>query len=270
MGGVFKRLIIKLLVFEPIALTLAAISILKHDSSITDLAIQLLKSIIFIPYGALWYVNALIVAILFLIPIIKRGKEEIAIMASLVLYLAFLLFNRYYFLVEGTKLGTIVDQTLDAIGSMRNGLFVGLLFVTAGLLLAKYQRKLQFYCRYFVIATVVSLLLLVLEVWLIFDCKGIDDSAFFISYVIFIPSLFATTILLPNPGIKCATTLRNLSTSIYFMHHSLLKIVSLISVNVIGCHLTPFYAYLITLALIFTVCWIVYRGKYQPFYDWIR
>lgn len=267
--GVFKRLIIKLLVFETVAIALASISIIYRNPSPLHFVLVTVKCIIFNPAGALWYVNALIVAILLLIPIIRRGKEVATFVVSIALYGFFLLFNRYYFLVEGTEFGVFVERTIYYISTLRNGLFVGLLFVGAGLLIAKYQHKVNGHLTLFTTVTVVAYAALIVESWLLFDLPGIDDNAFCVSYIVFIPALFATTILLPSPSIKCAATLRHLSTSVYFMHPSILRIVTLSSLALTGNRPNGIVAFSIALCVIAVICWLVYRKEKEPFYRWI-
>lgn len=269
MGGVLKRLFTKLLVFESIAIVLASMSILYRNPSPVHFILVTIRGIIFNPAGALWYVNALIVAILLLIPAIKRGKEATAMLVSIPLYGFMLLFNRYYFLVAGTAFGSVVDTTLYYVSTLRNGLFVGLLFVSVGLLFAKHLSRLQGRLPLFATITVVAYIALIVESWLVFDLPGADDNAFCISYIVFIPALFATTLLLPSPNIAYAKTLRNLSTSIYFMHPSILRMITLTSLALVGDRPHGVVSFVVGLCVVLAICWFVYRRKLQPFYRWI-
>lgn len=71
-----------------------------------------IRSVVFYPKGALWYIQACLVGV-WIIP------------AGIILYIFALICNSYNFLVYDTKIGKMVDLLLLIIHSARNGLFYG-------------------------------------------------------------------------------------------------------------------------------------------------
>lgn len=260
-NAVIKRLIDKLLVFEPIAIVVASIPLIGVCSMGTYLD-KMIRHIVFYPYGSLWYVNALIIAMILLIPAIKNNKEKIALAAGVILYLIFLLFNRYNFLLEGTCFNIYVHRILSVVISLRNGVFVGLLFVGFGVIIAKYKNDIVSKRNYAVIALIVSFALLAMESTLIKGYKGIDDSSFYISYIILLPSLFIATITFPYSLKNKTLILRHLSTSTYFLQKITLGILALIGV----AGLTRLF---MTFAVIAIICLMIYPNKKEPVYSWL-
>ena len=99
------------------------------------------QSIMFYPYGALWYVQALLIALLLVTYVYRKGWLKECILMSMGLYLIGLLGNSYYFLIFGTKFQWIVDKYLSVFVSTRNALFVALYFVSAGVWIAVHKTK---------------------------------------------------------------------------------------------------------------------------------
>ena len=81
-----KRLFQKLIVFEPISIILRFCIFLAAGLSLIEIGEKVIKSIIFYPWGALWYIQALIVAVFISIPFIKKGKEVPLLLISIFLY----------------------------------------------------------------------------------------------------------------------------------------------------------------------------------------
>lgn len=261
MGGVIKRLINKLLVFEPIAIVVAMTPLIGNCSIGTYLN-KMVRHIIFYPYGSLWYVNALIVAMTLLIPAIKYNKDKFALTLGVILYLFFLLFNRYNFLLDGTCYNIYVHRILSVVISLRNGLFVGMLFVGFGVTIAKYKNKIVSKTNYAIIAMIVSFALLAIEATLIKGYNGIDDNSFYISYIILLPSLFIATIIPPYSLKSNTIILRNLSTSTYFLQKITLSILALIGVAGLS-------RLFFTFAIIAIICLMIYPTKKEPFFSWL-
>lgn len=210
-----------------------------RKESFIAILLKLIRKIIFYPWGALWYVLAVIIAIIIIIPFYRRDKIKNAMIIGGVLYIFALICNNYYFLVENTVIQKIVDIYLKICISSRNGVFVGLYFVSTGIYIAKLtqngvnlnnlKNKLLF---------VISYILLLGEIFLIKGQHYKDDHALFIMFIILIPEMF---IFFMNLNIKIDTKIiRNYSTGIYFMHafiRDIIKAILLITNSSINCWL---------------------------------
>ena len=100
-----SRLAVKLLIFETVAiLTKIVCSIVLDHVSVMKTILKTIQHILFYPLGALWYIQAVIVAIFLLVPLLKKNREQVALYLGLILYLFALSCNRYFFLWEGTEM----------------------------------------------------------------------------------------------------------------------------------------------------------------------
>ena len=133
------RLMLMLLVFEPINIILRSINYYHIDNlSIINITTKVIQSLIFYPWGALWYIQALVVAILILWLFVKKKLEIFIIPTGVLLYSFALLCNNYYSFTPYVLKG-IVDDYMSVCLSARNGIFVGFIYVGIGLLMAKYK-----------------------------------------------------------------------------------------------------------------------------------
>lgn len=247
--------------FSPLAIAVVSAGMYGHYS-IAEWLVKMVRHILFYPYGSLWYVYALILAFLLLIPAIKSNKIGYAVTIGFGLYCIFLLFNRYNFLVADTWLQIYIKAILNQVISLRNGIFVGLLFVGLGIMISKQQSLVMRHKKKLLFFTVGAAILLFMEVYMIRNKAGIDDNSFYLTYPLFIPLLFCCTI--SSSSIPFNTVVvRNLSTSIYFMQKPLLGICALCGLG----GLDRFVTVLVTIALI---CLLIYPKKIQPLYDWLR
>lgn len=267
----FIRLLTKLFVFEPIN-TAANIIIMYTIYGLTaaPIFVQVIQHIIFAPWGALWYIQALIVAVIILIPVIKYRKEKLCLVMATALYLISLLGNRYYFLIEDTALQPIIDKYMFLCVSPRNGLFVGLLYVLLGLLLAKHRQHTV--CMTATLtATAILYALVVIESILLIDIPYIDDGSLLISYPMFTTALFYLTTRINIKRIKDTTVVRNLSTSIYLLHYPVIYAITLSAPSIFGSIPANSYClFSLTITLTAIICYPIYRYRKQPFYNWIR
>lgn len=139
-----QRLLLPLVVF-------GVINIVEHDwqlfvegkSLVHILAVDI-RSILFYPFGALWFVQACIIGALMLLPFLRYKKLKLAFFLGFLLYVCALLCNNYYFIVEGTPVQSIVDKYLYICHSPRNGLFVGFFLLTTGVLLPSLVHRSSF------------------------------------------------------------------------------------------------------------------------------
>ena len=73
-----SRLAMKLLIFEPISILLnIAQSLFSTNQSVLVILLKAVQDILFYPRGALWYIQSIIVALIILLPFIKKGREDL-------------------------------------------------------------------------------------------------------------------------------------------------------------------------------------------------
>lgn len=269
-----SRLAVKLLVFEPVSILIYVVldAVVYHVSAF-EILLTAVQEILFYPSGALWYIQAVIVAIIILVPFIKRGRENTALVLGLLLYLFALLCNRYYFLCEGTLMGNIVTTYMRYFISARNGVFVGLLYASMGVLMAKKWDDLKQKETLFSVLLLVSGLFLLLEVSLTNNKTGMDDNALFLAHLLLIPALFICAGCKRAPWVEThinTPVLRNLSTSIYLLHCPVLDMIYYGSIFVFNVDLQPWQMTVMTGILVALICTVVYRKKWKPFYNWIK
>lgn len=260
------RLLKPLIFFEIVSLIYYGLNYLYMGKGLVYTLMILARSIVFYPYGALWYVQASIVGALFLYPFLKKDKLEFALVIGVILYGFALISNNYSFLITGTPLQKVVDIYLKYCISARNGLFTGFIFVSIGVFCSKiykkvYQRKIitKFFLLVFFLVYVVEILLIYC-----FNKNPLDDGALFISHLIFVPALFIVTIQLDLLiSSKTAVLLRNLSTGIYFLHRPILYISSyFISVSWVN--------FLVVLCACVLICLFTYKTRLKGLYSLLK
>ena len=123
-GGYLGRLASKLFIFEPISIFLEIVLLILIGDSIKHIILYCGRSIVFYPFGALWYIQALLVAVLILVPFIKHKKEHVIILISLLLYVIGCLGNNYFFLIQDTPLEKVMRLYLQIARSQLEMVFL--------------------------------------------------------------------------------------------------------------------------------------------------
>lgn len=214
----------------------------------------LIKKTIFYPWGALWYILAVIVSVVIMIPFIKKNKIKIAVILGIALYFFALICNNYYFLVENTFIEVIVNKYMQLCISARNGIFVGLLFVSIGIWLSENINKIKLSKA--ITVFVISYFILLIEIFIVYGKKTLDDNALFISFITLIPSML-TILLMCSKNAKVnwnTEVLRNYSTGIYLMHRPILDVLYLANIN-----LNCYESFIIVITLSLLMLTILYK-----------
>lgn len=262
-----KRLGIKLLIFEPISIAIFVIDGMIRREPVSEIGLSVIQSILFYPDGALWYIQAVIVAVLLLTPIILRGWERWCVLPALGLYFIGTLGNRYMFLVEDTVVEHLIRQYDAIFVTTRNGLFFGFPFVLLGCLIARWNPGAPLRTQGIVILFTLSWFLCFVEFMLVTPRIGHGDNALYLSYLLVAPLLFTLTLRLE--GIRWNTTiLRNLSTSIYLLHRPIGELAELVLKQGFGME-SGAVADGVSLTVIGLLCLIIYRKKTSRLYDWL-
>lgn len=231
-GSYCRRLLKPLIVFESISLIYYGFVHLYTGKGLLFTVYDLLRSILFYPYGALWYIQACIIGALLLYPFLKTDRLKLALVIGLLLYGFALIANNYSFLITGTPVQNFVEKYLTYFESARNGLFTGFISLALGILCSKIHlcgsQKKHRYAPW----AILFFMVYVAEILFIYcvNKTPLDDGALYISHLFFIPALFLATLQLDIPiPAKTAVLLRNLSTGVYFLHRPILYVVGYVS-----------------------------------------
>lgn len=258
------RLSIPLVVFQVINIILESIKLYHiYEMGFIKIALLVIRSILFYPFGALWYLHASIIAILLLYSFIRKGLLNYALLLGIGLYAFALICNSYYFLIEGTALQTIVDLYLYIFASARNGVFVGFLFMGLGIWLSQNFNDGE-KRRVSLIGLMISFITLTIEVTYVYGKNFADDGSLFLSFIILIPSLFVFLTTL-NSGINetISANARKLSTGMYYLHIPVLSVLTLGSTMTTNS-ISFFNTFIVVLFTCILICLFSYRYDIKP------
>ena len=255
------RLLKPLVFFEIISLLYNAVRYITLGLSLKNNLFLLGQSVVFYPFGALWYVQACIIGVLLLYPFLKRNKLNLAIIIGVLLYIFALLANNYSFLLINTPFEGLVKTYLRFCVSARNGLFTGFISIALGILCSRIHEKVCKRPAVSILLALAGFFLYVAEVFFIraVNKAPLDDSSLYVTHLFFVPALFLATLQLKIPvSQKLSVTLRNLSTGIYFLHRPLLYIT--------GCFISvSWLEFLVVLLSSIAICLLVYKTQLKPF-----
>lgn len=259
------RLLKPLIVFELLNTLLQEAINLKNGTGLVEVIYDAIKHILFYPYGAMWFLQACIVGALLLYIFYKREKLRWGFAVGLALYCFALLCNNYYFLVQGNGiLETAVKGYMQIFLSARNGLFVGLLFLSMGFLIHDWKLASK---KNILVIMGCLLAIYAFEILLIYDKNTLDDGALFVTHILLIPCIFCCVLNIHvNMASSVSVLLRNLSTGIYMLHRLLLTILGYLLASFVMNWLKCLLVILIAIA----ICLIVYKKKREPFYSLLK
>ena len=236
----------------------------------TEILWRIAKDVVFYPQGALWFVQACIVAAILVFPFMRlKNGVNICLAIGTVLYVFALLCNTYFFVVENSRFESVFSGFLSFCGSARNGLFVGFIFISLGMKCYDIFEKLQkgsgqgttvlFFAAIALVVYIFEVVILHLN-----GCSSRDDNSLYISQLVWIPLLFLSSVLfsvrIPT-GISLV--LRNLSTGMYFLHRPILWWVAFFSDN-------ELINFVLVTIIAFAICMISYKIKFKNKYYLLR
>jgi len=248
-----KRLVKPFIFWLLISLPFIIITAKAENFSV--LILDIVKQVVFYPWGALWFVLAVMVAIGISYVFLKYKKERYALYLAPILFGIALLGNSYYFVIENTPIQSVMDFYLNIFISTRNGIFVGFPLFIVGLYLAKKEVIIDkissvklFSCLSLALAVQIC------EVTFIRYNNYNDDHSLFISTVFIAAIVLAICIKYKNVKFKKINTtlLRNLSTGIYFMHRPLISYIFLLNLNI-----GRWYLFIFVTSFSIFVCYIL-------------
>ena len=226
-----KRLLLPYSVFSAVWIIQMLVDDAIAHVAPSNAIMNVLQHMLFFPRGALWYVWASILGALMLYPFIKRGKLLQALPLGIPLFLAGLLANNYYFIADSSRwLKPVVDGYLRVCLVSNNAPFVGFVFLLIGMLMSEYYgwiaEKISIRSA-FALLVMTCALLICEDIFIVKMDNSIGDGAFYLSQLIYVPTVFYLTTRIPCPHLsrEFLTTAKNLSTGIYFLHVPMLWII---------------------------------------------
>ena len=262
-SGYILRLMKPFLLFTVINSVQKGIDLLRGGTNWKYAALNVFKSAVFSPYGALWFVLACIVGALLLFPFLRWGRVWPAVIIGICLYFFAVLCNNYYFIAENTPLQSLVELYRRVFITSRNGLLVGFLFLALGCFACQISQILLRRRALLITVTAVLYAVYVAEFLTLYlcDCSYLDDRALYLTYIPMIPALFLVTLLIDPPiPHKLSMLFRDLSVGIYYLHCPLRWFVLLVTTN-------PLINYPVVLTAAVGICLLAYSVKRKP--KWI-
>ncbi|WP_170272196.1 acyltransferase family protein [Clostridium tarantellae] len=215
-------------------------------------------------YIQLWYLPALIFSVAILFLLLKKFSLRICLLISSCLYLIGLLGDGYYGISVTLGFSKYIDKFTSFFGSTRNGLFFGMFFVCLGMYIKAHPPK-NHLKTYKYLGILASLLLMIIEVYILKKSKFAHDYNMYISLI---PAIYFLVLILVNANLKfkLKICLRSLSLTMYLTHMWIFliykKIIDIIELDVLK---NSFIRYIIVLALSIVIhCLIVqFKNIYQ-------
>lgn len=168
-------------------------------------------------YYHLWFLPALMFAMIFIYVLLSALKEEKVILIAFILYIVGMFINVYGDIFLGIPIiGSILNIYLTLFATSRNGLFFGSIFVILGYICARKKIRLNNTSVY--ACCIASFILLVLEVYFIRKVGVMNDlTCMYVFLLPFIFFLFQITLQFKSKE-KGSLLLRNGSTLLYLIH----------------------------------------------------
>ena len=155
----------------------------------------------------LWYLLAMIygVCMINVFQKIKISIEGCVVIGGLLTFIGMLMDVIHEASLQNSLITSIVSGYFELFRTVRNGIFNGFLFIVLGMLLYKYQKKLNRISK-----------LVIFTVLFLFAGLYLYDVPFALHLLSFI--LLYCVLLIRLPDASCYIWLRNMSTLIYFSH----------------------------------------------------
>lgn len=263
---IIKDYILRLLkpyIFFSIINILENIVLMLHSGeNIKIILLDVLQSVIFYPYGALWFVWACIVGALMLYPFMKYKKCNTAIAIGVLLYMFAMLCSSYSFAVEGTIVQKLTEGYLNIFQTYMNGVLVGFVFLGLGIKCAEIEESPFNVRSAIILMFIVAYALNIVEKMCLRSVSV--ESSYVFSYLLLCPLLVLVLIhtkIIISP--KASVLLRNLSTGIYFMHRPVLFFVEIAFLN-------PLVRFVIVTVSCIAICVVVYKIKPKYLYELLK
>lgn len=256
------RLLQLLLIFEPVSIVLRAVIFALEGRSVIYIFLRVLQSVVFYQYGALWYIQAMVVGVwIIYFIVLKKKKVVLGFFFGFVLFLIALICNSYYFLVKDTVVGNGVNLYLKVAVSARNGIFYGFFVLLVGMLAYQIHKNNRVSNKMVVTLFFVCYGLYLFELFSLKSKTMKDDGSIFImSIPVTLCLLFMSVNHRTNSG--KSILLRNLSTGVYLLHRPILYLLS-ITQMIANIELSHTVIFSIVSISAVAICIIAYRGNFR-------
>ena len=223
----------------------------------------------------LWYMGALVLAVIILSVLIHKGiRLRYIAIASLVLYILGLFGDSYYGIIEPLKSFSFINVLITGYDTIfvttRNGVFFGLLFVFIGIAFAKIKVNINATLSF--IGFVISVFFLVAEVYLLRHYSHPKDYNLMLSLIPASFFLFNCAIHINLENKHIYAKVRVIGMLIFYSHLAVNFFLELgISTvyNLTGLDLNAFtYILSLLFSIIFATC-IEHLSKHKKYY-WLK
>ena len=202
-----------------------------HTNNLLTIILYTIRAIIYYPWGALWYLLAIIVGIWICSKFYQKKMYYEPFFISIFLYLFGCIANSYHYIIENIPvLNKIIDTYMKIFISSRNGIFVGMLYISLGVILSKIiHEKKYFKIKTNILLLILSFCTLFLEVYILKHHTAYEDHSLFLIMPLLISFLVIILIQLPNH--KKYKVFKDYSTGIYLTHRFVLNILTITIFN---------------------------------------
>ena len=225
--------------------------------------------------GQLWYLGALVLAVIVLSYFLKKGiRIHYILIISVIAFIIGLLGDSYYGFIEPLKsffIPKVIIVGYETIFSTtRNGIFFGLIFVLMGALFS--QKRIQMNNIIAIIGFIISMIVMFFEIYLLRHFSHPKDYNMIISLI---PAVFFLFYLATHLNFKDKTlfaSLRTIGMIVFFSHLFVNYFVELaleIAKNKMGINLFAFqFFFTILFTLIFAI--VIERLSKKEKFCWIK
>lgn len=249
-----KKLLPTLIFFESFNIVLNVITMIQNGNSLMKISALVIRSILFYPYGSMWYIQALMIDILIISFLYKKKRLKLGLIISFLLFMVSLIDTSYHWIIDGTILDTVDYYYRLCFVTTRNGIFYGFVFVMLGFVLRLKGNVITEWLENHIWILGFVLIIYIAEAYLIF-CNSSELKTCMITQVFMTPTvvwLCAKICAKKNPfSVFCST----ISGGVYFVHRAVLGTLVLFGF-VSG---TGWLSFGILLVLCCLLCWMAHK-----------
>lgn len=258
------------ILYFPMAFT----GFLDHENGMAYAAAAYIRNIILTGYGHLWYINATIFSVILITFLLsKKIKPKRILFLGFGFYVLGLFAQSWFGFIVPLKdmfpnLWKCLHLARLVIGSTRNGLFGGFLFVGIGMCFAFFDFKMERKKALF--GFLISMCFLFLEAFVLESIGFIRAHEMYLSLVpaTFFGFSFALEIKLP--ACKKGKTMRTVSALIYFTHIQIAVFVRNILLGISEPLEASALKFILTLAITVVFALLVIKISEKPRFAWLK
>ena len=229
-----KQYLLKLVKYYFIFITVDLLAIgYFYYNEYTSIAQFIRKYLVCGISGSYWYFPSLIISMLILIPVFRKGYTRTAIFVGLVLYLVSMTHDSYSFLFENTLIYRITDLHTRFFFMPQAGLAESILFLSLGAIICENSKNIREistrYHNVLEVLLVVLTLCLCLEAYITMSLKAFDGNCYLT--LLFLPAVLFIWALTSDPVKMNTALIGKMSLFIYLVHPVFKSLVNLTQIN---------------------------------------